>query len=245
MKVLFLNCWQGKHESRLLQYISEQARDTEIFCLQEVTPDLQQNLSKILRNYQVDYRFIKVSNNFTQYYGQSVFVKKNIYIEKMEVIEIFKNRKPNYGFLQVIDLLYKGKMISVGNLHGRSQPGHKLDTKTRLNQSKIILETFNKIQGLKIFGGDFNLEPKTKSIKMITDCGYLDLIKKYNIKTTRNELAWKSSKENGSKGIVKYYKKQYFADYCFVSHDVKVKSFIVTDHYVSDHLPLVLEFYCS
>lgn len=245
MKALFLNCWHGKRESRLLQYISKQTKDTEIFCLQEVTPDLQYKLTKILNNYQVDYRFLKVRNEFTQHYGQSVFVKKDVYVEKVELVEIFKNRKPNYGFLQVLDLLYKGKKISIGNLHGRSQPGHKLDTKARINQSKIILEAFNKRQGLKIFGGDFNLEPSTKSIKIITDGGYLDLIKKYSIKTTRNKFAWNTSKENGSKGLVKYYKKQYFADYCFVSNDVNVKKFIVSDPSVSDHLPLIVEFSCS
>lgn len=241
MKILYLNCWHGKLEKEMLGYISDQMLTTDIFCLQEVPPELQQKLALILPNYNTFYKSIRVKNKFTEYYGQSVFVKKGIKIIKNEVAEIFKNRKPNYGFLQIVDLELNGNKISVGNLHGRPQPGHKLDTKTRIAQSKRISESFENRVGIKIIGGDFNLEPETRSVKIIEESGFLSLISKFKIPTTRNEVAWRQSKENDRNGIVKYYKKQYFADYCFVSPDTKVKSFEVPNVDISDHLPLILE----
>ncbi len=242
MKVLYLNCWHGKIKKKLLNFIKEKSNSVDVFCLQEVPPILQGELERILTNFKPIYRYILVKNNFTDFYGQSIFIKRNIQIKNSELTEMFKNRKPNYGFLQIVDILYKGKNISISNMHGRSQPGHKLDTKTRIIQSQTIIDAFSNKKGLKIVGGDFNLEPDTKIIKIIEDSGLLNLIKNFRIKTTRNNLAWKISKNNGKKGILKYYKKQLFADYCFVNEDVKVRSFKIPNIEVSDHLPLILEF---
>ena len=40
----------------------------------------------------------------------------------------------------------------------------------------------------------------------------------------------------------KFFGKQHFADYVFVSKDVKVKKFEVPYLEISDHLPLILDF---
>ena len=66
---------------------------------------------------------------------------------------------------------------------------------------------------------------------MFQKYGYLDLIKKFGIKTTRNEVAWENYPDN----------KQYFSDYVFVNPEAKIKSFSVPDLEISDHLPLILE----
>jgi endonuclease/exonuclease/phosphatase family metal-dependent hydrolase len=74
--------------------------------------------------------------------------------------------------------------------------------------------------------GDFNLQPETKSLAIL-EKGMRNLIKEFNIDTTRNYL---------------YDHKEKYADYFLVSPEVKILSFKVIDTLVSDHLPLVLEF---
>ncbi len=76
-------------------------------------------------------------------------------------------------------------------------------------------------------GGDFNLLPDTESIRMISNnLGCLNLIDKYNIKSTRTSL---------------YKKPLRFADYVFVSNNIKLKEFKVLPDEISDHSPLFLE----
>ena len=66
---------------------------------------------------------------------------------------------------------------------------------------------------------------------MFEDNGYKNLIKEFKIPTTRNEISW-----------AKYENKQLFADFVFVSPDVKITNFSVPNNEISDHLPLILEF---
>lgn len=106
----------------------------------------------------------------------------------------------------------------------------------RLRQSEKIINFFNDKKGLKIIGGDFNLNPDTKSVMMFEKAGYRNLIKEFDIKSTRNKLSWKQFKNQPD------FVKQYFADYVFVSSDVKVKDFTVPYNEISDHLPLILDF---
>ena len=69
----------------------------------------------------------------------------------------------------------------------------------------------------------------------------LALILENKIKTTRNFHAWRQAKEMVADGY-RFYGEQKFADYVFVSKDVKVKNFEVPNIEISDHLPLILDF---
>lgn len=137
----------------------------------------------------------------------------------------------NLGISLVTQIMLNEDSITIGNVHGLPEPGHKLDTKERIEQATALIEFFEKTKGLKTIGGDFNLLPDTESIKMFERHGYTNLIKKYKIKTTRNDLTWKLYPDN----------KQLYSDYVFVSPEIKVKSFEVLDIKISDHLPMVLE----
>jgi endonuclease/exonuclease/phosphatase family metal-dependent hydrolase len=112
---------------------------------------------------------------------------------------------------------------------GQPKPGTKLDTKEREEASKRIIDFMKEKSGEKIIGGDFNLLPNTQSILAFENSGYKNLIKEFNIKTTRNNNAWKH-----------YEDKQLFADYVFVSKNLKIKKFEVIENEISDHLPLIL-----
>jgi endonuclease/exonuclease/phosphatase family metal-dependent hydrolase len=123
-----------------------------------------------------------------------------------------------------------GKM-HICNLHGIAKPGDKLDTPQRLRQSKALIDFFDSLDGRKIIGGDFNLSPDTDSIRSFEEHGYINLIKEFGIRTTRNRLAWELYPDN----------KQYHSDYVLISPDVKVRAFEVPNNEVSDHLPLILD----
>lgn len=119
-----------------------------------------------------------------------------------------------------------GAEYLISNFHGLWFPYDKLDNADRIVQSEKLLSFLNAHNGKKIVCGDFNLMPDTKSIQII-EGGMRNLVKEYNISTTRSSL-WEHP--------------QLFADYTFVSSEVVVRDFKVPRITVSDHLPMILEF---
>jgi endonuclease/exonuclease/phosphatase (EEP) superfamily protein YafD len=116
--------------------------------------------------------------------------------------------------------------ITIAHVHGLWVAGTKDDTPERIEQSQNINAILNRMRGEKILIGDFNLNPDTKSIKLL-EGNMRNLVREYGITTTRSELS------KASKGK--------FADYAFVSAGVKLRKFSVLSAIVSDHLPLCLE----
>lgn len=257
MKLLSLNLWGGRQGQMLIDYIKQQSSDVDVFCFQEVfnskseiyeyykaRPHLLEELSAVLPEYQVKFSntysgWVDMhSVDFDVWEGQAMFVKKPITIKQSgqvyihgsdttQIIEDFSNEPKDLQYA-VLDLA--GKEFLVCNVHGKWHPGEKLDTPERIEQSKIILEFLAKYNLPKIVCGDFNLMPQTESIKMLE--GELrNLISEFNIKNTRNEISWMT-----------YNNIQNFADYTFVSRELKVDFFEVPYNEVSDHLPMILGF---
>lgn len=217
----------GGLEKELISYIDTIKHETDVFCFQESSEKIQKTFEKILPNY-VNVYVNKNLDEDCNYY-QSIYVNKKILVSETSVI--FEN-EINFGLGIVATVRCNGNNLSIGNIHGIWTPKYnKSDTIDRLNQSKIIVDSFKKYEDMKIIGGDFNLTPETESIKIFEDAGYINLIKRFNIKTTRNEYAWKNYPNN----------KHLFADYVFVSPEVKVKNFSVPEMTISDHLPMILE----
>ena len=197
----------------------------------EFTPKLFAKVSKILDSYNgfIKKGMVLESMGITD--CQVIFARKNIGIVSSGKLDLYNNSANDTGFASYIVFREGGKNINVLNVHGKSRPGHKKDTLARLNQSKRIIDFFENMIGPKIVGGDFNLNPDTKSIAMFEKAGYKNLIKDFEIKNTRNKISWKQ-----------FDNVQHFADYVFVSPDVKVKKFEVPYNEISDHLPQILEF---
>ena len=95
-----------------------------------------------------------------------------------------------------------------------------------INQSKAISDFVLKQGGDIILCGDFNLLPDTESIAILEKFDLKNLIKEYDIKSTRTSL---------------YKKPLQFADYVFVSKGINVLDFKVLPDEVSDHSPLFLK----
>lgn len=237
MKIIFFNIWHGMVWKGLKNFILEESKDTGIFCFLEVDPELQEKLVKILPKYNFYYsKGIKTGYLGEVYEGRSIFVNKNIKILKSKRIKLFNTHKFDAGGMIYSELEINDKTLFLGCIHGKARPGTKIDTRLRLKQSEIIIDTFADKKGPKIIGGDFNLNPDTKSIKMFEEAGYKNLIQEFKIKATRNKISWEQF-ANHPKFV-----KQFFADYCFTSNEVKVEKFEVPYNEISDHLPLILEF---
>ena len=236
MRIFFLNCWRGKIDEAFLAFVQKYSPNTDVFCFQEFYSDLFSRFQKILKNHHGIYESGGIYKGDGLEYGQAIFVKKEIDIILSKKVSIVEDSMEWPGFLLYTRLDCKGKKLSLGNIHGISPPGNKLDTDVRLKQSEKIINFFADKDKPKIVGGDFNLLPNTESVSMFEKAGYRNLIKDFDIKNTRNKLSWEQFNRQPD------FVKQYFADYVFVSPEIKVKKFDVPYMEISDHLPLILDF---
>lgn len=176
------------------------------------------------------------SEHQTDEEGIAIFFRKELRI--METGNVFVHRYKNsmlnndgeeFGRnLQYIRFNFKNKNYFILNFHGLWDKRGKIDTDERIMQSKNIINVLKRFpKDRLILGGDFNLVPENKSLRIFENFGLINLISKFGITSTRSE---------------KYLKEIRFADYVFVSKSVKVLDFKVLDDWSSDHLPLLLKF---
>lgn len=260
MKIISLNTWGGTMGQPLFDFLSLHAKDTDVFCFQEVfnseksAPEISSNarmhfleeLSAALPDFEYYYDVKSSGYDFENQvpwkvdFGHALFVRRSykVVAQGWEVYMDTKgylNSTPQEGLggVQSVSLEKEEKLLHIVHVHGVSKPGEKLDTPERVHQSKSILKHAASLpEGDVIICGDFNLMPDTESIHTIEKAGFRNLITDYNITNTRNEVSW--AKFPGLE-------QQHFADYTFVSPDVVVKSFEVPYNEISDHLPMILE----
>jgi hypothetical protein len=227
MKIIFLNTLNGDIRDKISEFIQIQSKDTDIFCFQEAYDKMRCLARELLPDYSEysAYKFVQKDDDFPQ----AIYIRKNINILSSGTI-LEGQEKTGLGIYHEIGI--EGKNIFIINFHGISKPGQKLDSPERTLQSESLLSFLEKLSGPKIIGGDFNLDPDTRSRKMFKENGLRDLIEEYAIKTTRNRLAWELYPDTP----------QYHSNYLFLSPEIQVKSFSVIENEISDHLPMVLEF---
>ncbi|NQW58861.1 MAG: endonuclease/exonuclease/phosphatase family protein [Polynucleobacter sp.] len=229
MKIIFFNINQFNNDPKGLEkFFTDHKKTVDIFCIQEIPETPINSLNDILYDY-YKFHFSKILPDYNCRADLSTFVKKTSFDQ-------IEQKAINVGHSDVTPAIltsfeYTNKTYNLINYHGIALPGHKNDTKSRIKASRLIIKCLNSLDGHKIIGGDFNLNPESKSIRMFEQAGYLNLIKEYNIKTTRNNNAWKLYPDG----------KQYYADYTLVDSDLKINSFDVINTQISDHLPMVLD----
>ncbi|MBI2314878.1 endonuclease/exonuclease/phosphatase family protein [Candidatus Daviesbacteria bacterium] len=261
MKLISLNTWGGKCFKPLIEFIKQQSLNTDIFCFQEmqdtiskvkqyrnIRANLLTEFKQILPDFQVFYfpvikSFDDEANpiNFDSTTGSAILVNNSIkityqanYIVSQD--QPFPKLKEDFSNLptplQFINCQINNKQYVIFNFHGRPMPGNKLDSPERLEEAQKVKEIIDQKNEAKILlVGDFNLLPDTKSIK-IYGKNMRNLIREFDIRKTRSNL----SPFYGGPNFQKY------ADYTFVSSDIKVTKFQVPDMPISDHLPMILEF---
>ena len=105
-----------------------------------------------------------------------------------------------------------------------------MDTPERAEQVRKFVSMATRIaerKDLLIVCGDFNVEPESETLRLLSEAGLTELV------TTRTKKGTRSS----------YYKKPgRYADYMLVNTHVNVLDFkVVFEPEVSDHCPLMLE----
>jgi endonuclease/exonuclease/phosphatase family metal-dependent hydrolase len=231
MKIIFLNVWNFKLTNELTEFIKFHKASTDVFCFQEAYDKTRWICRDLLKDFDVynDFKYIpNTTDSYEDEFPQATYIKKNLQINKYEVV--LKDEEGT-GLALHTQLVLNNKLINVCNVHGISKPGNKLDDKYRIIQSTKIIEFYKNVPGIKVIGGDFNLEKNTQSVNMFSEAGYIDLISKYKIETTRNRIVWEKYPNN----IL------YYSDFVFTSSDCNINSFEVPALEISDHLPIVLE----
>lgn len=228
MRIVFLNTWNGI-QSGFGEFVSEQAPQTDVFCFQEVYPEVKGRLAHLLPNYHlVDaYKENSADDNFPQ----ATYIRDGMQILKWSPVLAELN---GTGLGIFTEISKEGQRANLCNFHGTARPGNKLDTAQRLQQTEGLLAFFATLNGPKIIGGDFNLDHAAKSIQMFEQAGYRNLVKEFGITNTRNRLVW----ERYPASI------QHHSSYVFVSKEIKVANFSVPqpeEFEISDHQPLILE----
>lgn len=241
MKLITLNIWGGRIKKPFTDFIKSN-QDIDIFCFQElyhhappkfsehyeaICPEIFSELQKWLPNHNSFFRAA-----LDDVYGVGIFIKKGINILEEGEVQIYE--KINYSGvggdhsrnMQWIKCSIQGNIYTIFNVHGLWNGKGKTDTTERIKQSERIRKFMDTVNTSKILCGDFNLRPDTKSVEILSK-GMVDLVKTSGVTSTRTSL---------------YTKEEKFADYIFVSPDIKVKNFQVLPHEVSDHSPLLLEF---
>ena len=122
-----------------------------------------------------------------------------------------------------------GRAISVTHMHGLRDLGGKMDTPERAAQAQRLLDLSRQVsepEDLMVVCGDFNVEPNSDTLRILTEAGLSELVTGRGFTSTRNSHYSKPGK---------------FADYMLVNAVDAVLGFdVVYDPEVSDHCPLVL-----
>ncbi len=254
MKIITLNTWGGRGGKESLLDFFKRHADTDVFCLQEIwsapyehlegapmgglvtsNSDVmvygKQEISAVLPNHEVYFRPHHLEN-----YGLLMLVKKELKV--LEEGEFFVHKEKGHvpeddignhaRNLQYVTLETASGLLTVINFHGlwAGKGVGKVDTPDRLEQSRKIVEFIDGHKEKIVFCGDFNLLPDTESLAIIEHAGMRNLIKEYNVTSTRTSH---------------YTKPEKYADYVLVSNDIDVKEFKVLPDEISDHAPLLVE----
>lgn len=249
MKLISLNIWGARAGLEELLAFFREHQDVDVFCLQEVwnggehtrhevaagqrmgkvETQLLTKLGEVLPNHVAYFR-----PSYFDFFGLAMFIKKTIPLIAEGDQPIYRERgyvDPNdiadhARQLQYVTLQTAEGIRTIINLHGAWQPGGKGDTEARLLQSQAIIDCAKQLGHPAIIMGDFNLLPSSKSIALIESAGFHNLIREHGVTSTRTSL---------------YTKPVRFADYTFVSSEIKVKEFKILPEEVSDHNAMYLQ----
>lgn len=234
MKIITLNVGYGMCLPQLRDYIYDVAVNTDIFCLQEVDDGTKSNIEQI------------IGDTFRCYYDTkyvdqekfliATYIRKTI---KIVSFDVMLKDVDTVGLAQRFVLMTQsGKLMALTNFHGYPRPGNKLDTTSRILQSHSLLDYVQRTDlATDIILGDFNLQPYTEALRIFLEAGYSNLIKTFNIVTTRNKIVWDKFPDD----------KQLFSDYVLIRSTKSTTSYahdcdlnVPLDILMSDHQPIEL-----
>ncbi len=121
----------------------------------------------------------------------------------------------------------QGRKLTLMNIHGCWSKGKK-DTEFSLKQSMYLLDIAKDISDPLLLVGDFNVAPKTKSIRMLSEV-FENMIETFQISSTLP-----NSRGNLETAML--------VDYIFSNEKITPRGLQVPQIEISDHLPLIFDF---
>lgn len=251
LKLITLNCWGGRAAAKLLPFLAEKGKRTDVFCFQEMFDADQRQLDE--RHPGEGLRgdlFLRVREALPEHTGcfayfddeprrmsLALFVRHGVRLRTLADFVVYRPTKPQETGSAVIaprKLQYavielNGRDVTVANFHGLWVNGPKTDTPERIDQAKLVRAFLDGVAGPKVLCGDFNLLPGTSSLA-IMKAGMRDLVQESGAKGTRTPL-YRHYEDPAEPN---------FADYVLAS-GFDVRDFAVLPDAVSDHAPLFVE----
>lgn len=115
-------------------------------------------------------------------------------------------------------------------MHGLRDLKGKTDTPERAAQAQKLLDLSRRVSepdDLTVICGDFNVEPNSQTLTILSEAGMSELVTGRGFNGTRNTQYKKSGR---------------YADYMLINREEAVMGFdVIYDPEVSDHCPLILE----
>jgi endonuclease/exonuclease/phosphatase family metal-dependent hydrolase len=119
--------------------------------------------------------------------------------------------------------------VSVTHMHGLRDLKGKMDTPERAAQARRLLALSRQVSeadDVMVICGDFNVEPGSQTLTLLSDAGLSELVTGRGFTSTRSSHYKKPGK---------------YADYMLINRMEAVAGFnVVYDPEVSDHCPLIL-----
>lgn len=241
MRLLQLNAWTMRLQTRVIDMIDQEAPD--IITFQEVLEseyDLNffPTLSQLGKQIRFNHTFfspvygLTFSGRYAEF-GNAVISslalhEQETFFTNLSYIDEMHPERDDYNirnFQHVVIEDQDGNNIHVINHHGYHMPEHKDGNDLTLKACQQIVNYTEKLNGPIIIAGDFNLHPTSKSIALL-NAKFKNLTQEFNLKTTRTDLTHKTEA----------------CDYIFVSDHIQVNEFYASSIVASDHQALVLDF---
>lgn len=243
MKIISLNVWGGRVKNPLNEFFRAHA-DADIILLQEVFHNAtektrweERDNANFLTETEAllpDHRAIFAPVQDGEW-GLAAFVSPSVSVERSDDVFVHRDRDAMEGRdgttlgrnVQRLFVQTATGSLTFFNFHGLWTGVDKKDTDARIAQSRNLSRVVNEIPGKKVLCGDFNLMPDTESISIIErETGMRNLITEHGVTGTRTSF---------------YTKPEKFADYTFVSPDIRVRDFRILPDEVSDHAAMYIE----
>lgn len=243
MKIIQLNIWGGKLGLQIIDFLQKEKPD--FVCLQEVNNLKGRSGYKFFATLEEikekgGFKEVFMSPTFTSRYMERTMDYGNAILSNEPLVltnTVFTNLKYKNNFditlddgnirnLQVAQVKIGNQKLNILNHHGYHIKNFKDGNEETLRQMSMIADIISELKGPTILCGDFNLKPSSKSITLINE-QLRNLPIEYNLKNTYNQL--------GANNEV--------CDYIFVSGDIEVEGFKMSNELLSDHNALILDFH--
>lgn len=253
MKVLNVNGWLGRLNSPLSRLISKEG--PEIACIQEAFAPGTKSLFNFSDQYQYideliavgQFRHLFFSPSWGFEMGGEVIQVGNIILSKFPLLNkgsfnaygeyTIKNsdddQRTNIRVLQTCQVkLPKKHQLSLANYQGYLPAADPIGDEITVSTIKKTSQKLKLLSWPLIFCADLNISKSSPAFDPISELGLRNLIDENNVKSTLSQAHRASAADRDSVAC----------DFIFVSNDIEVKSFSVSEELVSDHKALILEF---